>query len=124
MRKGRNEGTRHELDLSLGFGSDSIAFFPKMRYQIKCGLDTNQIRVVIDARDEHRSGLHANLLAPLPRTGPLWNAVATGEIRIDGLGWSLRGFEHPLDGTILVDALDRKGASVQVRTDAGHQDCR
>lgn len=117
--RGRSDGSRHELALSLGFGADSIAFLPKMRYRITAVADTGKVRLGIDARDKRESGLHADLAAPLPRSGPLWNAVASGEIRIDGLGWNLRGFDHPLDGTILVDALDRKGASVQVRTDAG-----
>lgn len=117
--RGRSDGDRRDLDLDLGFDADSIAFFPKMRYRIAAGLDADRIQLDIDARDEKESGLHAKLSAPVPRSGPLSNAVASGEIRIDGLGWTLQGFDHPLDGTILVDALDRKGASVQVRTDAG-----
>ena len=105
--------------LELGFSSDSIAFLPGMRFQLRGALDSSRATLDLEALEDGERRLMAALSSELPRDGRLQNASAAGEIRIDGLGWLLRGFEHPLDGTIHVDRIDRKGANFGYSTDAG-----
>lgn len=117
--RGKTDLNHPQLEISLGFDSDSISFLPPMRLQLKGKMDSTRIRLGLDAVRDAKNVLHADLFAPVPKKGGLANAIATGEIRINELGWSLRGFEHPLNGNIHVQSLDRKGASVQIHTDAG-----
>lgn len=115
----RTGSARPEGRFELGFDSDSLAFLPGMRLQLSGDIDSARATLGILARHDGEQTLSARLDADLPRKGLFWKTSARGGIRIDRLGWQLRGFDHPLDGDILIERIDRKGATLAYTTDAG-----
>lgn len=112
-------GARPEGRFELGFDSDSLVFLPGMRLQLSGEIDSSRAALGIQARHDGETTLAARLDAVLPRKGAFWKTSAKGRIRIDRLGWQLRGFDHPLDGDIQIERIDPKGAKLAYATDAG-----
>lgn len=108
-----------ELHARIRFLGDSVSFLPKMRYDLEATLDSVAGTIALHAFHGDRRTIDAKLSAAVPKKLPLWKGMARGDIRIDDLGWSLRGFDHPLDGTVDVERLDRIGAKIRYATDAG-----
>lgn len=115
----RTGGARPEGRFELGFDSDSLVFLPGMRFQLSGDIDSSMAALRIQTQRDGKTTIAARLDADFPRKGAFWKTFARGEIRIDELGWHTNGFDHPLDGNIRIERIDRKGAALVYTTDAG-----
>lgn len=108
--------------VNLILSTDSIQFLPPLDLSVGVEADSRQIRGQLQAwrRDGEgdSSALDLHLQGDLPKGDP-FDANLKGRIRIRDLGMPLRKFEHPFDGVVDVASLDRKGAKIRYRTDAG-----
>ncbi len=108
--------------LQLGMSSDSILFIPPLDLSLSATADGRKGSASLRAWRRDGTGDSANLEADLAtefgKGGPAASR-AKGLVTIRGLGMPLRRFQHPFDGRIAINSLDRQGAVATYTTRAG-----